>query len=98
MDYKLVWSSEALDDIESIGEYIERDSKFYAESVVQKIFDAPQFLPQFPNQGRIVPELGNQNIREIFVYQYRIIYEIFEREIQILTVIHGKRDLEKYYG
>lgn len=42
MDFKLIWSPDALDDIEAIGMYIARDSEYYAECVVQKIFEAPQ--------------------------------------------------------
>ncbi|MBN2435305.1 MAG: hypothetical protein JXK07_08580 [Spirochaetes bacterium] len=47
--------------------------------------------------GRIVPELEDPNIRVIFVYSYRVIDEIAGEEIQIQTVIHGKRDLEKLF-
>jgi toxin ParE1/3/4 len=34
------------------------------------------------------------SIREIFIFQYRIIYEILISEIHILTVVHGKRIIE----
>ncbi len=95
MDYKLIWSPDALDDIEAIGNYISRDSEFYAESTVLKIYESPQSLVSFPKRGRIVPEIGNENIRELFVFQYRIIYEVKSSEIHILTVIHGKRLLDK---
>ncbi|KHE91912.1 MAG: type II toxin-antitoxin system RelE/ParE family toxin [Candidatus Scalindua rubra] len=95
MDYKLIWSPDALTDIEAIGDYISRDSAFYAESTVLKIYESPQSLVNFPKQGRVIPEIGNQNIRELFVFQYRIIYEIKCDEIHILTVIHGKRLLER---
>ncbi len=95
MDYKLIWSPDALDDIEAIGDYISRDSEFYAESTVLKIFEAPQNLVNFPKLGRVVPEVGDEDIRELFVFQYRLIYEIKSNEIQILTVIHGKRLLDK---
>ncbi|MET0090960.1 MAG: type II toxin-antitoxin system RelE/ParE family toxin [Candidatus Thiodiazotropha sp.] len=47
-----------------------------------------------PRIGRVVPELGQQNIRERFVYSYRVIYEIQPDELHILAVIHGKRLLE----
>jgi len=95
MDYRLIWSPEAVDDIEAIGKYIARDSNHYAASVVQKIFETPQSLLNFPEQGRIVPELGDESIREIFVFQYRIIYKLMNYNICILTVIHGKRELSK---
>jgi toxin ParE1/3/4 len=41
-----------------------------------------------------VPEKNEESIREIFVFQYRIIYEILTSEIHILTVVHGKRIIE----
>ncbi len=95
MDYKIIWSPDALNDIEAIGKYISRDSEFYAESTVLKIYEAPQSLVNLPKLGRVVPEIGDENIRELFVFQYRIIYEIKHNEIHILTVIHGKRLLDK---
>ncbi len=51
MDYKLIWSPDALDDIEAIGDYISRDSEFYAESTVLKIYEAPRNLVNLPNKG-----------------------------------------------
>jgi toxin ParE1/3/4 len=94
MDYKLIWSPQAIEDIEAIAEYIARDSTIYAESTVERIFQAPEKLIQFPKLGRIVPEKNDESIREIFVFQYRIIYEIVSSEIHILTVVHGKRIIE----
>lgn len=94
MDFKLIWSPQAIDDIEAIAEYIARDSTVYAESTVEQIYQAPERLMRFPKLGRIVPETNNECIREIFVFQYRIIYEIFQSEIHIITVVHGKRIIE----
>jgi plasmid stabilization system protein ParE len=51
-------------------------------------------LSEFPNLGRIVPEFGDEAIREIFAYSYRIVYRIEAEEITIAAVIHGKRLLE----
>ncbi len=94
MDYKLVWSPQAIEDIQAIAEYIARDSTSYAESTVERIFRAPERLIQFPELGRVVPEKNNESIREIFVFQYRIIYELLAGEIHVLTVVHGKRIIE----
>lgn len=41
-----------------------------------------------------MPELDDENIRERFVYSYRLIYRIHENEVLIIAVIHGKRLLE----
>jgi len=45
--------------------------------------------------GRVVPEISNDRIRERFVYSYRLIYEIGNRTITILAVIHGKRLMDR---
>ena len=67
MDFKIVWSPEASEDIESIAEYIARDSEFYARSVVRKMLDVSRIIKDFPKTGRIVPEIGDAKIRECFV-------------------------------
>lgn len=90
----LAWSPEALEDLELIAEYIERDSAFYARAVVTKLVDMARALGEFPELGRVVPELGEANIRERFVYSYRLIYRVEAERILILAVIHGRRLLE----
>ncbi|MBU1626199.1 type II toxin-antitoxin system RelE/ParE family toxin [bacterium] len=64
---KVVWSNESDEDLDSIAEYIAKDSEFYASSFVQEILDAGNSLEMFPERGRIVPELGYSNIRELFI-------------------------------
>jgi plasmid stabilization system protein ParE len=74
---------------------IERDSSFYAKSVVLKILEVSRNIKEFPLIGRAVPELGDENIRERFIYSYRLVYQINnEQKILIVAVIHGKRLLE----
>ena len=91
MDYQVIWSLEALTDLEEIAEYIERDSHFYACSVVTKILSTTSLLRTFPLSGRIVPEEENENVREHFVFSYRVIYELSGKDINVLAVVHGKR-------
>ena len=54
MDYKLIWSPQAIEDIQAIADYIARDSISYAESTVGRIFRAPERLIEFPKLGRVV--------------------------------------------
>ncbi len=96
MAFKLEWSEEALEDIESIATYIEKDSLFYAKSVVSKFFVKAEILKDFIELGRIVPETNDIKIREIFVYSYRLIYQINEDTILFVAVVHGKRLLENH--
>ena len=98
MGYRVTWSPEAVEDLESIAEYIERDSAFYARSVVSQILEASRKIKEFPLIGRVLPEIGDENIRERFIYSYRLVYEIQQQRILIVAVIHGKRLLENIGG
>ena len=96
MAIQLEWSNEALEDIEAIATYIEKDSPAYAKSVVSKIFGKAEIIRDFMQLGRIVPELNDSTIREIFVYSYRLIYKIDSNTVLFVAVIHGKRLLENH--
>lgn len=91
MDTRVSWSPEALEDVEAIAAYIAKDSPFYASAVVQKILDVAQSLGEFPNIGPIVPEIGETEFRERFVYSYRMIYRVTAEQVLIVAVVHGKR-------
>ena len=96
MAYRLAWSPEAIEDIEAIASYIERDSPWYARAVVAKIVETAEAIPDHPELGRIVPEIDDRSIRERFVYSYRIIYRIEQERILVATVVHGSRLLEPF--
>jgi toxin ParE1/3/4 len=88
----IIWIQQAIDDLNQIAEYIAKDSPKYADLTVDKIFDKTQILKEFPQIGRIVPEIGKDNIRELIEGNYRILYEIINDEhIEILTVHHSAR-------
>ncbi len=96
MAHRLAWSPEAIEDIEAIASYIERDSLWYARAVVAKIVETAEAIPDHPELGRIVPEIDDRSIRERFVYSYRIIYRIERERILVATVVHGSRLLEPF--
>ncbi|MDI7259342.1 MAG: type II toxin-antitoxin system RelE/ParE family toxin [Thermodesulfobacteriota bacterium] len=89
------WTDPAKQDLKLIHNYIARDSKYYAQKVVFEIVDKSEKLNILPEIGRIVPEIGDPKIRELIIYSYRLIYEIFPDKIEILALIHGKRDFSK---
>lgn len=94
MARQVVWSYTATADLEAIADYIARDSSFYAAVFVREILEASRSLSEFSERGRVVPELGNQSIRELLVREYRLVYTIKESNVVILGLIHGKRDLK----
>ena len=94
MARRIAWSRRALHDLEAIAEYIAADSLTYAGIVVKKVVNQTKMLARFPRAGRKVPEFDDENIRELVVYSYRIIYRLEDDEVVIAAVIHGKRILQ----
>ena len=94
MDLPVAWSPEAAEDLELIAEYIGRDSAFYASAVVTEILDVARGIGALPQAGRTVPEVGDEALRERFVYSYRLVYRIEAERVLVVAVIHGKRLLE----
>jgi toxin ParE1/3/4 len=90
----LIWSAEALGDLDAIADYIHRDSPHHARRVVDAALDLAQSAAEQPLIGRIVPELGDPNIRERFLYSYRMLYAVGPERIEIVALIHGRRLLE----
>jgi addiction module RelE/StbE family toxin len=88
----VTWSKPAKKDLKQIFEYIAMDSRFYAKKVVNNIVEKSMSLDLSPRRGRVVPEINDPDIREIFIYSYRMMYQITPGNIYILGVIHGKRD------
>ena len=90
----IIWSLRAAEDVQAIAAYITQDSEAYATSVIRKIIQKTRLLAEFPDIGRIVPEFGDESIREIFAYSYRIIYKVSPEEIVVTAVIHGRQILD----
>ena len=88
----LVWSPEAVEDIDAIAAYIERDSPWYARAVASKIVETAESIPEYPDLGRMVPEIDDPAIRERLVHRYRVIYRLEEARVLIVAVIHGRQD------
>lgn len=90
----IVWSKPAREDLRLIQQYIARDSKHYAARVIEDIVGKVETLKVFPRMGRVVPEIGEENIREISMYSYRILYEQVGDKIFIHGVIHKRRNFQ----
>ncbi len=94
MAQKIRWSSKAASNFEEICDYIAKDSEVYATLFAKKINAAVKSIPQFPKAGRIVPEYGDENIREKIYENYRIIYRIKGEIVEIAAINHSSKPLE----
>lgn len=90
----IVWSQPVREDLRLIHQYIAHDSKHYATRVVQDIAEKVEALLTLPRLGRVVPEIGEPDVREIGMYSYRIMYELIGETLYIHGVIHKRRDFK----
>ena len=85
------WTTQAVEDLRSIRLFIERDSPRYGRLVAERLFDATLRLEQFPRSGRMIPEVGREEYRELVVGEYRIVYRLDEDAAVLLTVFRSSR-------
>ena len=90
---QVVWSDEAVGDLERISQYIEHDSPSYARALVRRILESTRKLAIFPRIGRVVPELADENFRELLVHNYRVIYRIEDDVVTIAAIAHSRQSL-----
>lgn len=92
-DRPLIWTERSAADLEEIDAYIAADDPIAAARWVRKLVATAQRASQLPHSGRVVPELERNDVREVLERSYRIIYQIFEDRVEVLTVIEGHRRL-----
>ena len=93
MAYKLTWSPAARDDLHDIVIFIARDNPERAMSFGYQLISETDRLQTFPRLGRLVPEYQNENLREIILRPYRLVYRSNdERKLcEIIRVWHSAR-------
>lgn len=87
------WTEAATEDLSEVAQFIARDAPFYAAALVRQARAAALTLRRSARRGRIVPECGDSDIREIFLKSFRLIYQITDDTIFVLAFVHGARDL-----
>lgn len=91
MRARVVWSPRAVQRAAEAAQFIAAENPRAAAEWARGLFDAVRALTQFPELGRIVPEVGRDDLREILFGEYRVIYRVAPRIVEVLTVRHAKR-------
>ena len=91
MALRLIWLPEAIDDLDAIAAYIAIESGRYARDFVERVLARADSLLDLPLSGHINPEAERDDIRELSVYPYRLIYRIRANDVVVLAVLHGSR-------
>ena len=90
---KIVWSPLALERVNEIADFLAEESIDAAKIWLMDIFDTVDRLREFPESGRVVPEVKRSDIREIIFKNYRVIYRVERKQVSILTVRHSRQRL-----
>ncbi|WP_375171870.1 type II toxin-antitoxin system RelE/ParE family toxin [Marinobacter sp.] len=93
---EVIWTEPALQELDAIAEYIALDNPAAASDLVQQVFDKTARLEDFPQSGRIPPELPNSVYREVVVPPCRIFFREDEQRVLILYVMREERQLRAY--
>lgn len=93
MALEVVWAEAAIVDLELAAAYIARDSPGYASVLVKEAKAAAISLESLAKRGRVVPEISDGRVRELFVCNYRLIYRVLPGVVHVIAFIHGSRDL-----
>ena len=88
------WTLQSVEDLESITDFIAKDSLYYACLFIVDIFKAVDHLKKFPKSGRVVPELNDLTVRELILGNYRLVYRFKKDTLELLTIYHGARMLD----
>ena len=94
-DIPICWSRRARRDVRKTGDFIARDKPESAARWVNRIINSVERVAVFPRSGRPVPEIERDDIREIVLEDYRIVYQIHDGRIIVLTVFEGHMRLSE---
>ena len=89
---RLIWSVEAVDDLEAIVAFIGRDSAVRASFVARRIIGCAERLAEFPELGAVILESPDHRYRHLLYSPFRIIYRVSDETVYLVAVIHGARD------
>ena len=88
---RVIWTRQAVEDVEAIRAYVARDSERYAGLLVETLVGAADRLELFPRSGRVVPEAGDDSLREVLHGNYRLVYRLQAESVEVITVYHAAR-------
>lgn len=93
MDFKIILSPRAIQDLREIVRYVSFENPSRAESFGRELISKTRLLISFPEMGRVVPEFNVPNIREIIHKSYRIVYRVQHEPnvIEVSRFWHGAR-------
>ena len=92
---KVTWSPLADEQVDDAVAHISDNNPTTALLWLERLLDRARSLATFPDSGRVVPELGRQDIREIIVRPYRVMHRRTDDRVEIAAVRHEAREFDE---
>lgn len=93
---EIVWTEPALSQLNDIAEYIALDDSVAAGRLVETVLSKAERLGDFPQSGRIPPELPGSIYRELVLPPCRIFYRVEEQRVLVLFVMRVEQQLRAF--
>lgn len=92
------WTQRAIRDAHEIARQIALDSPDVADQVLERFFEASSHLDTMADRGRKVPELGREDVRELLVDSWRLVYRRKGSTVWIVGILHQVRQFRETLG
>ncbi|MBI4384392.1 MAG: type II toxin-antitoxin system RelE/ParE family toxin [Nitrospinae bacterium] len=97
MPFAVLLTDDAARDLDELYDYIAlHDAPGKADDVLERIEKNFSTLSESPERGACPKELlalGIREYREIFFKPYRIIYRVRDKNVYVLLIVDGRRDM-----
>jgi toxin ParE1/3/4 len=90
---RIAWTARALNDLVEIDDDIAADDPVAAERWTARIVARAVTASKSPLAGRVVPERASEDVREVILRSYRIVYRVREHGVLVLTIFEGHRQV-----
>jgi plasmid stabilization system protein ParE len=92
---RLIWSPLADAQVDDAVAYIAADEPAAARAWLERLLERVRSLADYPDSGRMVPELQREDVRELIVPPYRVIYRRTADAVEIAALRHGARHFDE---
>jgi toxin ParE1/3/4 len=98
MPFAVFLTNDAARDLDELCDYIAvHDAPQETDHVLEQIEKVFSKLSEFPERGAYPSELlalGLREYREVLFKPYRIIYRVMDRNVYVLLIADGRRDMQ----
>lgn len=89
---KLIWSSQASEDIEAVHDFLALKAPRAALDAVWQLYEAAELLRLHPRMGERIQSIGEEELRRVIVGRYELRYEPTAEAIHVLRIFHTFQD------